>query len=236
MRKYQNIKVRLDRNICQSTNEMRLFMKTNTKNSKVIGVLLVVCVTILVFIDMYVTTGVSLSKNELTHRTPIKISHPMCDKEVVEAKQVECISNWITNRNSKVTEEKANKWAKRIILRAKQNNYSTNIHTALIDSESNWEENPKHIYKYDKGMTGINTKVWGDVLKEAGIIKSIKDLEDPLIAIDASSWIYTYYLKHYDYRTFHALAGYKSYCEVGKRNARKVIELAYVIKNKGKNV
>jgi hypothetical protein len=146
--------------------------------------------------------------------------------------QKEVIVDFILDSNPKLTKVVANSYAVRIVNNSEKDGYSPYIQAALIDTESNYVANPKHLLACDKGMTGTNINVWANDLKAAGIIKNISDLSNPIVSIDASSFIIKHYMLHYDGKTYDAISGYKGYCKVGKQNARKVIELAVAIKKK----
>jgi hypothetical protein len=140
------------------------------------------------------------------------------------------IKEHIQEVNPSVSDYESKIWAKVIVDNAKRCGYSPFIHTSLIESESPFERAPHHLMKCDRGMTGINVVVWGDELKRVGIINSISDLDKPVIAINASSYIFNLYMKQYKGKTFNALAGYKGFCSAGKVRARNVIIAANKLK------
>jgi len=156
------------------------------------------------------------------NRTPTTI--------VVSNKTRQNITNFIQDRNPQISDEVALKYAKKIIEESKKNGISHNILTILLGSESDFECKPKHPNHRMCGMGGIDYEIWGDILKEAKIIHSKKDLFNPLINIEASAYILSIYMSTKK-TTLHAIACYKggTYSR-GKSQALYVLRKATILK------
>jgi hypothetical protein len=211
-------------------------MKTTNTNKKTQTILKVGAVALaLGFILVVLKLGEEFGKDVKVKNSLYSVESNSTDKHInklLTQKEIDVITivNDITCVNPEIKHKEATLWATKIVNDAYARGYSPFIQAKLIESEGGWERNPKHIMSCDKGMTGTNIRVWGEELKKVGIIKSTKDLENPLVSISASTYIYSYYLNKYHGKTFDALAGYKGYCKVGKDHAREVIAMAKKLK------
>jgi hypothetical protein len=141
----------------------------------------------------------------------------------------ENLKRFIAEKNPSLPEHLTERYAIKIMNCSIKNGNSCNVQSVLLASESSFTPNPKHAIPAVLGMGGIYTTVWSDELKKEGIIKSNKDLLDPMINIEASSYILSVFMKSSP-TTFIALAKYKGYSKLGKSQAAAVLKMATQLK------
>lgn len=144
------------------------------------------------------------------------------------------IRDYIKNKNSTISDKLADAYAVKIIKESNRNGNSPYIQTALLGSESDFTTNPKHAIKTVYGMGGIYYDVWGNELKDKGIITCANDLKNPYINIASSAYALSTFMKD-SKSTFIAVAKYKGYSKLGKSQAATVIRIAVSLKEKERN-
>lgn len=161
-----------------------------------------------------------------------KILAEKSSKEYREKKATQkIIVAYIQEKNTKISQVQAEKYAETIIKVSKENGTSPYIQTALLASESSFIANPKHDISNVIGMGGIYWSVWHKELKEEGIAYSKDELRNPYKNIMASSMIFSTYMKE-SKTPREALARYKGYCSLGKKQANAVMTVALNLKQR----
>lgn len=135
-----------------------------------------------------------------------------------------------------VSEKVADNYAVSIIRESNKRGQSPFIQTALLQSESSFQPNIKHDLDGVVGMGGIYWNVWKDELKREKIAYSKEQLKNPYVSIKASSYILSCYMGDCKNITKEALAHYKGYSVLGKKQADNVIKIASNLKRKVENV
>lgn len=103
------------------------------------------------------------------------------------------IATFIRHKNKKLSYAETKKYIDYLLICVKRYKLNINNIIAIMYIESHF--NSKAVS--DKGCIGlmqINYNVWGDILKEEGIIKSKKSLYKPYNNIMAGGYIFRYYL------------------------------------------
>lgn len=154
------------------------------------------------------------------------------DKLKVYEVQHKVISEHIRSQNKNLSPQKVELYTKTIIQESVKRGQSPNYQASILDSEADFESNPKHALSYVVGMGGTNWKQWGSYLKEKGIARCKEDLKNPIVAIKATAEIYAYYMKVYKNNPREAITGYKGYCALGRKQANQVVSIALQLRAK----
>lgn len=142
------------------------------------------------------------------------------------------IKAFILASNSKISSDLAEKYASFILKESIKKGNSPYVQAALIESESSFMSNVKHAITNVIGMSGIYWDVWGNELKAAGILQKKEDLKNPFVNMRASSYILAKYKKMSNGSHIEALGRYKGYSALGKSQAKEVMKVAMMLKNK----
>ena len=164
-----------------------------------------------------------------------QIQDSIKDKETLKRLKVShnIIKSFILKENPSISHELADNYATKIIMESNLRGNSPYIQAALLASESSFNKDPKHTIKAVIGMGGIYYTVWGEELKDSKIIASLNDLKDPYKNIEASSYILDQY-KDSSKNTIEALTRYKGNCSLGAKQAKQVLAMANILKEKEK--
>lgn len=177
--------------------------------------------------------NVKLKEQEAKRIRELEETKRQLEKKEKELKKIlatkENIKHFIALKNPDLSEHIVEKYAIKIINCSIKRGNSCNVQSVLLASESHFTTNPKHAIPAVLGMGGIYTTVWSDELKKEGIIKTNKDLLDPMVNIEASSYILSVFMKSSP-STFIALAKYKGYSKLGKSQAAAVLKMATDLK------
>lgn len=138
---------------------------------------------------------------------------------IIYNKKIRVIAIYIKEVNPNVSIKKAKLFAKTIMEESTKRNIDPFLQTALLKSESTFYSNPRHSIAEVKGMGGVYWKWWSKDLRNKKIADTICDLEDPIINIEASTYILAKYKKLYKDK---AVAHYKGYTPKGKQQAVNV--------------
>lgn len=142
------------------------------------------------------------------------------------------IKAFILASNSKISSDLAEKYASFILKESIKKGNSPYVQAALIESESSFITNPKHDIANVIGMSGIYWDVWKDELKKHKIAHNKEDLRNPYINMRASSHILAVYMDISKGLPREALSRYKGYSALGKSQAKEVMKVAMMLKNK----
>jgi hypothetical protein len=151
----------------------------------------------------------------------------------VDVSQEKKLFDYIKAVNTKVKDIDAAKMAVAFIKAKKEfPNVKTSILVTLIKSESTFDKSAKHSIKAVLGVGGVYTKYWSETLREAGIIRSNKDLMRPEVNIRATAFILNYYLEQEKGNTRKALTAYKGVSKLGRAQANNVLSMSQTFKSK----
>lgn len=145
--------------------------------------------------------------------------------------KTQIIKDYIIEKNKKVPYDVAERYARKIVYISELKGISPYVLSSLLSSESTFKPNPKHAKKTVVSMGGIDHSIWGDDLKEKGVIKSVSDLKNPLVAIEATIEILTHYNEK-SKNIVEALKKYKGVSNLGAKQARFVMVDANYLKQK----
>ncbi len=127
---------------------------------------------------------------------------------------------------SGVSAKSAEIYAITIVKESNKRKVSPIIQTALLESESSFNTDPKHDIDAVIGMGGIYWDVWKEALIKQKIAYNKEQLRNPVTNIKASSYILGYYMRQCDEQPKEALTHYKGYSTLGKTQASNVLVLA----------
>ena len=167
------------------------------------------------------------------HDSAVKSLNDKIDKQKVEIKKFtltkNIIKDFIKDKNPKIADATANKYAVAIVRESQKRGNSPYVQTALLASESSFDANAKHSISTVIGMGGIYYDVWGKELKQRGIATNISSLKNPIVNIQASSYVLSKYMDM-SKSPREALSRYKGYCSLGISQANNVMTIALKLK------
>ena len=166
----------------------------------------------------------------------IKVLETELDKKEKQLKEVsrvtETIKAYIQDMNPDINEKMAEKYAKLIIKESEKRGTSPYIQAVLLKSESSFKRDPKHSIDGVVGMGGIYWDVWKKELKKEGIAYSKEDLRNASTNIKASAYILSCYMDECNAVPIRALTKYKGTSDLGRNQARLVLNEAIKLKAK----
>jgi hypothetical protein len=176
-----------------------------------------------------------LVEEKQKHDSKVKLLRDEIEKQKVELKKFtltkNIIKDFIKDRNPKINEVVANRYAVTIVRESRKRGNSPYVQAALLASESSFNSNARHSIRTVIGMGGIYYDVWGKKLKQEGIAYNIGSLKNPYVNIEASSYVLATYMDM-SKSPREALSRYKGYCSLGISQANNVMSVALKLKAK----